>query len=136
MMELVNKEVRAKIPSITDEEAKKYYAENEKLMVEPAAVRARHILIKFKDGVKESDLLKKAEDIKEKIDKGGDFAALAKEYSDDKASAEKGGSLGLFAKGQMVPEFENVAFAMQVGEVIKPVRTQFGYHIIRVKKKE
>jgi len=78
--------------------------------------------------------LAKIEDIKKQLDGGADFAALAKEHSDC-PSKEKGGDLGTFARGQMVPEFENAAFTQEVGKVGGIVETQFGYHLIKVTAK-
>jgi len=85
-------------------------------------VKASHILVPSED---------KANWIYEQIQKGGDFEKLAKDYSDCPSKAN-GGDLGYFGRGQMVGEFEKVAFSMKDGEVSKPVKTQFGYHIIKV----
>ncbi len=73
-----------------------------------------------------------AEQLYQRLLKGEDFATLAKEYSDDPGSASKGGDLGWFGKGTMVAPFENAAFALKAGEISKPVKTDFGYHIIQV----
>lgn len=77
---------------------------------------------------------KQADDILAQVNAGGDFAALAKQYSSD-GSAANGGDLGLFGKGQLVPEFEAAAFALEPGQVSKVVKTQYGYHIIKVTEK-
>ena len=74
----------------------------------------------------------RAEDIVQQLRDGADFAALAQEYSEDTVSGEKGGDLGYFTKGRMVPEFEEVAFTLGAGEISDLVKTQFGYHIIKV----
>jgi len=98
----------------------------EDVKVEPEdlkEVRVSHILVS-----KESD----AKDILAKLNKGGDFAALAKQYSQDPGSAVKGGELGYFTTGQMVEPFEKAAFSLKVGETSGIVKTNFGYHIIRV----
>lgn len=79
---------------------------------------------------------KKAEDLLVQIKAGADFAKLAQENSDDPGSAANGGDLGYFGKGKMVPEFENAAFALQVGQVSEPVRTVYGFHIIKVTDKK
>ena len=102
---------------VTDDEIKKYFEDNKD---EFEKVDASHILVQDEETAKE---------IKEKIDNGEDFAKLAEEYSTDTASAKNGGSVGAFAKGQMVKEFEDAAFAMKEGEVSDPVKSQFGYHI-------
>ena len=104
-------------------------------------VKARHILIAYKGSpaaqpgkkeLTEEEAKAKAEDIRKKIAAGGDFAELARTESDDKGSGARGGELGTFAKGQMVPEFEKVAFETKPGQVSPVVRTQFGYHVIKV----
>ncbi|MCG3085049.1 peptidylprolyl isomerase [Anoxybacillus sp. LAT_35] len=106
---------------VTDEELKKYYNEYK------PKVKASHILV---------DDEKTAKDIKAKLEKGEDFAELAKEYSKDTGSAQNGGDLGWFGPGKMVEEFEKAAYALKVGEISDPVKTQFGYHIIKVTDKE
>lgn len=84
-------------------------------------VKARHILVKQEH---------EAQDLLKKIGEGKSFEALAREHSDC-PSSEEGGDLGSFGKGAMVPAFEAAAFALKVGEVSQPVRTQFGYHLIQ-----
>jgi parvulin-like peptidyl-prolyl isomerase len=86
-------------------------------------VWARHILL-------ETEV--EAQAVYEELKNGGDFAKIAKERSKDTGSGANGGDLGWFAKGAMVPEFEKVAFSLKVGEISKPVKSQFGYHIIQV----
>jgi peptidyl-prolyl cis-trans isomerase C len=109
-------------------------------------VTARHILIRMngsavplREGQKDlsdEEAMAKAKDLRAKIVAGGDFAALAKTESDDSGSGLNGGTLGEFTRGRMVPQFEQAAFALPVGEVSEPVKTQFGYHIIQVEKHE
>ncbi|MBA2874803.1 peptidylprolyl isomerase [Thermaerobacillus caldiproteolyticus] len=106
---------------VTEKELKKYYDEYK------PKIRASHILVKDE---------KTAKEIKEKLDKGEDFAKLAKEYSQDPGSAQKGGDLGWFGPGKMVKEFEDAAYSLKVGEISQPVKTEFGYHIIKVTDKE
>ncbi|MBD3271562.1 MAG: hypothetical protein GF384_03370, partial [Elusimicrobia bacterium] len=75
-------------------------------------------------------------DIEQKIKEGADFARLAREHSDDTESARNGGDLGFFVRGWMVPEFEQAAFNLRVGEVSDIVETEFGYHLIRCEEKK
>ena len=90
-------------------------------------VKASHILVKT-----EKDAL----DLKKKLgSKGKNFAKLAQEYSEDPGSKTKGGELGYFTNGQMVPEFEKAVFSMKVGSVSDPIKTDFGYHIIKLEDK-
>lgn len=89
-------------------------------------VNARHILVADEATAKE---------VKQKLEDGGDFAALAGEYSTEPGAAESGGDLGWFGKGAMVPEFEEAAFSLEPGTISEPVKTDFGYHIIEVVEK-
>lgn len=107
---------------VNDEEIKDYYEDNKDQF---AKRDASHILVADE---------KTAKEVKEKIDNGEDFAKLAKEYSTDTANASNGGELGTFSKGQMVKEFEDAVFALKEGEISGPVKTQFGYHIIKLNK--
>ncbi len=110
------------------------------------SVKARHILIRFKGsavplraGMKElsdDEALAKAQDIRKQLLAGGDFMTLAKAESDDTGSGANGGDLGSFKHGQMVGPFETAAFALPVGQISEPVKTQFGYHIIKVEEKQ
>ena len=109
---------------VTDEEIKQYYEDNKDKF---AKRDASHILVADE---------KTAKEVKEKLDKGEDFAALAKKYSKDTANAANGGELGTFSRGQMVKEFEDAAFSLKEGEISAPVKTQFGYHIIKINKIE
>ena len=107
-------------------------------------VQASHILIRFKGSpvpartgqkeLTEEEALAKANAIEKRLAAGEDFAKVAKEESDDVGSGANGGDLGSFRHGQMVPEFEKVAFVQPVGKVSEPIKTQFGYHIIKVQK--
>ncbi|MFB3903642.1 MAG: peptidylprolyl isomerase [Acidobacteriota bacterium] len=98
-------------------------------------VRASHILIKTAQGQDEAEARKKAEAVLARVKAGEDFAKLAKEVSEDPQSAERGGDLGFFGHGQMVPEFEQAAFALQPGQTSDLVKSPFGFHIIRVLEK-
>ena len=109
----------------TDEEMHKVYDDAVKPMAAEEEVHARHILVETED---------EAKAIVEQLKGGADFATLAKEKSKDPGAAD-GGDLGFFAKGQMVPEFSEVAFKMYPGQVSNPVKTQFGWHIIKLEDK-
>jgi len=108
---------------MSEEELRKVYDEAVKPMATEEEVRARHILVETED---------EAKAVAQQIRGGADFEALAKEKSKDPGSAEKGGDLGYFTKGLMVPEFSEVAFKMYAGQVSNPVKSQFGWHIIKV----
>lgn len=109
--------------AVSDDDAKKLYDEQVKLLKPEEEVSARHILVESEE---------KAKELKDKLNSGGDFAALAKENSKDPGSKDNGGELGFFSRGQMVPQFEEVVFKLQKGEVSDPVKTQFGWHLIKV----
>ncbi len=124
---------------VTDDDVKAYYESHKKDMSVPAKVKARHILIRVSENAKKEKWAaakKKAEKIRREIVSGADFAKLAKKYSDDPGTKDQGGELGFFSKGRMVPEFENAAFSLKVGEISQPVKTVFGYHIIQVEAKD
>ncbi len=112
---------------IEENEIKSYFDENKESFDTKEQVKASHILVDSED---------KAKEVKEKLLNGEDFAELAKNYSIDTANNQQGGELGFFARGEMVPEFENAAFSLKVGEISEPVQTEFGYHIIKVEDKE
>jgi len=109
--------------SIGVEAAKAIYDDKVKQLPPEDEVQARHILVSSEDEAKK--LIGRAE-------KGEDFAKLAEEASGDAGSKAQGGMLGYFGKGQMVPQFEEAAFAMKKGEISKPVQSQFGWHVIKV----
>ncbi|HXG58258.1 MAG TPA: peptidylprolyl isomerase [Thermoanaerobaculia bacterium] len=124
--------------TITDDDLKKTYEANKD---EYEQVKARHILVAFKGSpaaqpgkkeLSEEEAKAKAEELRKKIVAGADFAEVAKAESDDTGSGSRGGELGAFGRGQMVQEFEAAAFAAKVGEIPPVVKTQFGYHVIRV----
>jgi peptidyl-prolyl cis-trans isomerase C len=128
---------------VTDADLKKMYDDNQK---DYEQVKARHILIAFagspashksegKAELTDAQAKAKADELRAKIVAGADFAEVAKKESDDTGSGSNGGDLGSFGHGQMVPEFEQAAFAAKPGEVTPVVRTQFGYHIIKVESK-
>src|SRR5919107_3360247 len=110
----------------SDEEIQTYYEKNkEAQFTTPSQRCVRHILFN-------KDQKEKAEDVKQQLEDGGDFAKLAKEYSQDPGSAAEGGELGCLGTGETVPEFEQAAFGAEQGEIVGPVQTEFGYHILQV----
>jgi foldase protein PrsA len=112
---------------ITDEELMAYFEENKDSLGEAEQVKASHILVK-------DEAL--ATEIKQKLADGADFAELAKEYSTDEGSKENGGELGFFARGTMVTEFEDAAFTLPINQISDPVKSDYGYHIIKVEEKK
>lgn len=120
---------------LTDQELQDFYNANKAEFSRQEQVRARHILVMVNDQRTDEQARQRIEEARTKLAAGGDFAALAKEYSDDTASKENGGDLGLFGRGQMVPEFEQAAFTAQPGKLVGPVKTNFGYHLIEVTEK-
>lgn len=123
MEALLQSEAKA---AVTEEAMKKVYADAIKDMGNEQEVSARHILVESEDDAKTI-----AADLK----KGGDFAAIAKEKSKDPGSKDTGGDLGFFTKDQMVPEFAEAAFKLDKGQISDPVKSQFGWHVIRVDDK-
>lgn len=119
--------------TVTDAEIKAYYDKNKETEYKKGpASRIKYLVFEEKPSDKDFALVKKnADDIYNRVMKGENFAALAAEFSEDPGSKANGGSLGEFGKGQMVPEFENAAFALPVGGISKPVKTSFGWHVIR-----
>jgi len=120
----------------------KYYEEHKKEYDQAAA---RHILIRFKGSrvplkkdqkdLSEEEALAKTAELRGRIVKGEDFAAVAKAESDDTGSGAQGGDLGSFGRGQMVQVFEDAVFTQPVGEISQPVKSQFGYHLIQVQNR-
>jgi parvulin-like peptidyl-prolyl isomerase len=106
---------------VTDQEVKDYYAKNKAQYGSPDTRQVRHVLVKDK---------KLADKLYDQLRAGGDWQAIAKKYSQDPASKDKGGKMTA-TKGQLVPEFEQVAFAIGNNGISKPVKTQFGWHIIQ-----
>jgi peptidyl-prolyl cis-trans isomerase D len=121
---------------VSEAEAEKYYKEHAADFEAPREARIAHILLRVPDtgGSAAEDKAKaKVADVIRRVKAGEDFAKLAKELSEDPGSKETGGDLGFVKKGELVPEFEKVAFELKKGELApEPVRTQFGFHAIRV----
>jgi len=120
---------------VTPTEVQSYYNGNITQYQTPEQVRASHILLNTA-GKDEAAVRKQAEDILQQVKAGADFAELAKKYSEDEGSKPNGGDLDYFSRGRMVPEFEAAAFALEVGQVSDIVKSQFGFHIIKVVDKK
>jgi peptidyl-prolyl cis-trans isomerase D len=112
----------------------RYYNDNIQTFQTPEQVRASHILLNT-GGKDEAAVRKQAEEILAQVKAGSDFAALARKYSEDPGTKDKGGDLDFFPRGQMVPEFEKIAFSLPPGQISDLVKSQFGIHIIKVVEK-
>ena len=123
--------------ALTDDAMHKVYDEAVKQMGQEQEVHARHILIRAAPGDEKAS--KDAEDkinaIIARLKKGEDFAKVAAEVTEDPSGKANGGDLGYFAKEQMVPEFSDVAFKLEKGQMSEPVKTQFGWHVLKVEDK-
>jgi peptidyl-prolyl cis-trans isomerase C len=128
-----------KAPEVTDADAKSFYESNLKEFEQPETVKASHILFMV-DPEAPADVAKQKEEAAKKAadraKKGEDFTALAKELSEEPGASDSGGDLGFFPKDRMVPEFASAAFAQNLNEIGEPVKTQFGWHVIKVTDKK
>jgi peptidyl-prolyl cis-trans isomerase D len=126
-------------PAVSDQQVQQYYQGHQKDYQVPEEVKVRHILIKVDAGADpkvDAAAKQKAEDLLKQIKGGADFAALAKANSDDPGSKEQGGELGMIQRGVTVPAFEKAAFDLQPGQISDVIKTQFGYHILKVEEKQ
>ncbi|HEY1305330.1 MAG TPA: peptidyl-prolyl cis-trans isomerase [Vicinamibacterales bacterium] len=130
---LDREQARLKV-AVPPNDIQRYYNDNLQQFQTPEQVRASHILLETA-GKNDADVKKRAEDILNQAKGGADFAELAKKYSEDKGSKASGGDLDYFGRGRMVPEFEKTAFEMMPGQISDLVKSQFGYHIIKVTDK-
>lgn len=124
---------------LSDVDLEKYYQRHLDRFEVPEQVRAAHLLIRVPQGASDAVKAEKRaliEKLRERAQKGEDFAALARAHSEDPGSGTQGGDLGFFARGTMVPSFENAAFALNVGAISEVVTTDFGYHLIRVNARQ
>ena len=124
---------------LDEEEIEQAYEASKGQYRKPEARIASHILLsvpRSADEAKQNAILEQADALVVRLNDGEDFAVLAEEFSDDPGSKRQGGDLGIIAKGQMVPEFEQAVFSMTEGEISVPVKTEFGYHIIKLSSLE
>lgn len=121
--------------SVPESQISEYYASHQQEFQQPEELHVRHILIrpKSQDDTGWQDAQTRAREMSAKVmTPGADFAALARQYSEDPGSKDSGGDLGWFPRGRMVKEFEDAAFRLSPGEVSAPVKSQFGYHILKL----
>ncbi len=125
--------------SVADAQISEYYTSHQQEFQQPEQIHVRHILIrpKTQDDAGWKDALARASEAHAKVvAPGADFAALAKQYSDDPGSKDSGGDLGWLARGRTVKEFEDAAFSLKPGEISEPVKSQFGYHTLKLEGKK
>ena len=135
---LVEGEIAAKV-AVKPEAVTDFYQKNQDKFQQGPRVHASHILIQVQQGADaaaKQQAKAKADALLKDLKAGKDFAAAAKENSQDPGSAPNGGDLGYFEQGQMVPQFEQAAFALKPGQMSEVVETQFGYHIIKVAERQ
>jgi len=131
--------IRAEAANVSDDDLETYYRDNEARLTLPEQVRVRHILLTWKPMGTTDDraaIREQIVPILEQARAGADFAELARQHSEDSATAAGGGDTGLFHRGQMVPAFEDVAFALKPGEISDPVETPFGVHILKLEERQ
>lgn len=126
--------LRAQI-KVTDQEVRQEYDTKQQEFNRPEQVKARHILIRTSETVTEEQARARIEEARKRIQAGADFGVVAGEVSEEPGAKERGGNLGWFGRGQMVKPFEDAAFAAQAGQIIGPVKTDFGIHLIQVQEK-
>jgi peptidyl-prolyl cis-trans isomerase D len=122
--------------TVTEQALKEYYEQIKDRFQATERRQGRHILITATEGLDDAAAQKKAQELTEKAKAGADFAQLAKENSKDPGSAQQGGDLGWAERGMFVGPFEDALFSMQPGEIRGPVKTQFGYHVLKLENIE
>ncbi len=124
---------------ITDDSVYAYYLSHKSKFYIPDRLHLAHILVSVDPGAMEAGWkkgLEKANNLYRQLNNGADFAAMARQYSSDSTSAQKGGDLGWRHVGQLMPELDNVAKNLKVGQISKPIRTIYGYHILKLLEKD
>lgn len=119
--------IKAKNIKITDKEIRDFFEQNKDKFGTPEQIHCRHILVKTKE---------QADDLLVALRAGADFSVMARAKSEDPASKERGGDIGFFTRGMLLPEFEDAAFNLKVGEISEPVQTKLGFHIIKLEEKK
>ncbi len=122
--------------AVSEEEAKAFYEANPEASQRPESVRASHILLLTNQGKSDAEQLEAISALRSQIVSGEDFSLLAKQHSEDPGSKDLGGDLNYFQRGMMVPEFEEAAFNLEIDQVSGPVKTEYGYHLIKVTDKK
>lgn len=120
---------------VSPEEIERQYRERQDEFRQDEQLRARHILLRVDDQRSEAQARQEMTALRSQLEGGADFAALARERSDDPGSKANGGDLGFFGRGRMIKEFEEAAFAATVGQLVGPIRTAFGFHLLQVQEK-
>lgn len=129
---LVDKGILRAQMEVPEEELRAYYDQNPQEFSREEQVRARHILLRTGGERTAEEARAELEAIRQRVEGGEDFAAIAREVSDDPGSGAQGGDLGFFGRGRMTPEFEEAAFGAETGQLVGPVETPFGLHLIEV----
>lgn len=126
----------AKKVAVSEEGLQDFYNDNKTSFSIPEKRQASHILIRTDEALSDEEALKKITAIEAELKAGKDFSESAKINSQDPGSAKMGGDLGMFQQGMMVPEFDDAVFGLKLGEISKPIKTEFGYHLIKLTKIE
>ncbi len=137
LVQAILNRITNEVDSLPEDSLRTYYTEHQEEYTSPGKVHARHILIKTEESDNQTTRDKKrkqAENLLKRLKSGAEFGTLAKEHSDC-PSKNNGGDLGFFSKGEMAPQFEQAAFALNPGQTSNVVETSFGYHIIRIDEK-
>lgn len=129
---LVSKAQLRREIEVPESEMRAYYDANPEEFSREEEVQARHILFKVDPGENDDEVEEELIAVRAQVENGADFAELARERSEDQGSASRGGDLGYFARGRMIPAFEAAAFGAAPGDLVGPVRTDFGFHLIEV----